>query len=102
MQDVRRRAEGKPGNAGLIVLCSFVSTNAPSPEVQAIVARHAEWVREGWQGRSWGGKPFEEAFAYLGEMYVSDERFRAGYDIHGAGTTEFARDAMAVYGRAHS
>ncbi|MFJ9371605.1 TipAS antibiotic-recognition domain-containing protein [Nocardia sp. NPDC101769] len=73
-----------------------------SPEVQAIVARHAEWVREGWQGRSWGGKPFEEAFAYLGEMYVSDDRFRASYDIHGVGTTEFARDAMAVYGRAHS
>jgi DNA-binding transcriptional MerR regulator len=72
-----------------------------SPEVQAIVARHAEWVREGWQGRSWGGKPFEEAFAHLGEMYVADDRFRANYDVHGTGTTEFARDAMAVYGRAH-
>jgi DNA-binding transcriptional MerR regulator len=72
-----------------------------SPEVQAIVARHADWVREAWQGRSPGGNPFAEAFANLGEMYVSDDRFRAGYDIHGAGTTEFARDAMAVYGKAH-
>lgn len=70
-----------------------------STEVRAIVVRDADWVAEGWQGRRWGGKPFEGAFAALGEMYVADDRFRAGYDIHGPGTTEFVRDAMAAYAR---
>lgn len=29
----------------------------------------------------------------LGEMYVSDERFRANYDVHAPGLSEFIRDA---------
>lgn len=64
-----------------------------STEVQAIVARHYEWIAQGWQGR----RPDAQAFAGLGEMYVADERFAANYEVHGAGTTEFVRDAMRVY-----
>lgn len=30
----------------------------------------------------------------LGEMYVSDERFRANYDVHAPGLAEFTRDAI--------
>ncbi|MGQ4598779.1 TipAS antibiotic-recognition domain-containing protein [Nocardia sp. R6R-6] len=62
-------------------------------EVQAIVQRHYEWIGIGWQGR-----PVQkEAFVNLGEMYVADPRFAANYDVHGAGTAEFLRDAMQVY-----
>ncbi|WP_040787813.1 MerR family transcriptional regulator [Nocardia paucivorans] len=64
-----------------------------SAEAQAIAARHYEWVAQGWQGR----RPDAQAFAGLGEMYVADERFAANYEVHGAGTAEFVRDAMRVY-----
>ncbi|MFG1790891.1 MerR family transcriptional regulator [Nocardia sp. NPDC049149] len=67
-----------------------------SAEVQAVVARHHAWIGEGWQGR----EVVKEAFIGLGEMYVADDRFRANYDVHGAGTTEFVRDAMKVYAEA--
>ncbi|MEU4314811.1 TipAS antibiotic-recognition domain-containing protein [Nocardia sp. NPDC024068] len=63
------------------------------PEVQAITARHYEWVTGGWQGR----RPDAHYFAGLGEMYVADERFGANYDAHGTGTAEFVRDAMRIY-----
>ncbi|HZG96141.1 MAG TPA: MerR family transcriptional regulator [Mycobacteriales bacterium] len=64
-----------------------------SEQVQAIAARHYEWVAIGWQGR----RPTREAFAGLGEMYVADPRFAANYDRHAAGGAEFVRDAMQVY-----
>ncbi|WP_307588456.1 TipAS antibiotic-recognition domain-containing protein [Nocardia arizonensis] len=68
-----------------------------SAEVQAVVARHKEWVGIGWQGREVG----REAFIGLGEMYVADPRFGANYDVHGAGTAEFVRDAMRIYAEAN-
>ncbi|MEU2090453.1 MerR family transcriptional regulator [Nocardia beijingensis] len=62
-------------------------------EVQAVVQRHYEWIGVGWQGRP----VVKEAFVNLGEMYVADARFAQNYDVHGAGTAEFVRDAMKVY-----
>jgi DNA-binding transcriptional MerR regulator len=62
-------------------------------DVQAITARHYEWVAIGWQGR----RPSADAFAGLGEMYVADPRFAANYDRHAAGGAAFVRDAMKVY-----
>ncbi|PTR22487.1 DNA-binding transcriptional MerR regulator [Rhodococcus sp. OK519] len=61
-----------------------------APEVREITRRHYEWVVAGWQGR----RPGADAFAGLGEMYVSDPRFAQNYDRHGEGTAEFVRDAM--------
>ncbi|MCX5042251.1 TipAS antibiotic-recognition domain-containing protein [Aldersonia sp. NBC_00410] len=99
-----------------------------SAEVLAIAARHYDWIAIGWQGRkpttgaepaerpiSTGAEPAERpisagaepaerpisaaAFTGLGEMYVADPRFRQNYDVHGAGTAEFVRDAMEAYVR---
>ena len=75
---------GKAKEAGLSV---------ESDEVQAIAKRHYDWIVVAWQGR----KPTAEAFTGLGEMYVADDRFRVNYDVHGAETAEFVRDAMVVY-----
>ncbi|WP_216910964.1 MerR family transcriptional regulator [Nocardia noduli] len=68
-----------------------------SAEVQAIVARHREWIGVGWQGRA----VEKQAFVGLGEMYVADPRFGRNYDVHGAGTVEFVRDAMTIYAEAN-
>ncbi|WP_433600567.1 MerR family transcriptional regulator [Nocardia sp. CA-135953] len=67
-----------------------------SDEVQAIVARHHDWIGVGSQRR-----PSYEYFTGLGEMYVADPRFAANYDVHGDGTTEFVRDAMKAYAEAN-
>ncbi|WP_433197462.1 MerR family transcriptional regulator [Nocardia sp. CA-107356] len=67
-----------------------------SDEVQAIVARHYDYVGVGSQGR-----PSFEYFTGLGEMYVADPRFAANYDVHGEGTSEFVRDAMNAYAEAN-
>jgi DNA-binding transcriptional MerR regulator len=67
--------------------------DAGSDEVQAIAARHYEWVAVGWQGP----RPAAEAFIGLGEMYAEDPRFAVNYDRHAAGGAEFVRDAMKVY-----
>lgn len=64
-----------------------------SPEVQEITRRHYAWVAAGWQG----SRPTADAFAGLGEMYVSDPRFARNYDRHGQGTAEFVRDAMLAF-----
>jgi len=67
------------------------------PQVQAITARHYDWVAAGWQGK----QPTAEAFTGLGEMYVADPRFAQNYDRHGDGTAAFVRDAMARYAEAN-
>jgi MerR family transcriptional regulator, thiopeptide resistance regulator len=64
-----------------------------SDEVQAIAARHYEWITIGWQGR----RPSPEEFTGLGDMYVTDPRFARNYDQHGEGSSGFVRDAMAEY-----
>ncbi|MEV6274654.1 TipAS antibiotic-recognition domain-containing protein [Nocardia sp. NPDC051832] len=69
-----------------------------SAEVLAISARHRAWMSNGRGGKHF---PLEE-FACIGEMYVSDDRFRANYDVHGAGTAEFVRDAMKAYAQSQA
>ncbi|MFI1014735.1 MerR family transcriptional regulator [Streptomyces sp. NPDC020965] len=64
---------------------------ADSDEVQRIAGRQYAWL-------SVMDAPSKSHFIGLGEMYVADERFRAVYDRHGAGTAEFVRDAMRSYG----
>jgi MerR family transcriptional regulator, thiopeptide resistance regulator len=61
-----------------------------SADVQAITGRHVEWL-------SITTTPTREYLIGLGDMYVSDSRFTANYDQHGAGTAVLVRDAMRVY-----
>lgn len=61
-----------------------------APAVQDAVAAHHAWVSRFWV-------PGREAYAGLGEMYVSDARFTATIDGYADGLTPYLRDAMAVY-----
>lgn len=63
-----------------------------SNEAQAAVKEIRQYITEHYY------KCTNEIFAGLGEMYVADERFRKNIDkAGGAGTAEFARDAIRVY-----
>lgn len=64
---------------------------ADSAEVQAITARHCEWLALA------AGPPSREYFKNLGQMYVDDPRFGQNYDKHDEGTVGLVRDAMALY-----
>jgi MerR family transcriptional regulator, thiopeptide resistance regulator len=61
-----------------------------SEEVQAITRRHVEWL-------AITTAPRKDYLLGLGEMYVTDPRFRANYDQHGVGTANLVRDALQVY-----
>lgn len=63
-----------------------------SNEVQAAVKKIQQYITEHFY------KCTDEIFAGLGEMYVADERFKKNIDkAGGAGTAEFARDAIHIY-----
>ena len=49
-----------------------------------------------WLGYSWNFYS-KEAHRNLGEMYVSDERFKKYYDDNKEGMSEFFRDALNIY-----
>ena len=61
-----------------------------SEEAQAVTRRHVEWL-----GAT--VTPSRDYLLGLGELYVTDPRFRENYDRHASGTTAFVREAMAVY-----
>lgn len=62
-----------------------------SPEVQQIAARHAAWIRVGWQGRPVSA----DALRGLAQMYVADERFAANYG--GVEGSEYVRAGLEAY-----
>ena len=63
-------------------------------QVQDAIAEHYGWVSAFWT-------PSRQAYIGLGEMYVSDERFRANYDKYAPGLAVFLRDAMAIWAKAN-
>ena len=63
-----------------------------STEAQTAVAAIRQYISDHYYDCT------DEIFAGLGEMYVADERFKANIDAAGgAGTAEFARDAIRVW-----
>ena len=63
-----------------------------SNEAQTVVADIQRYITEHYYTCT------DEVFAGLGEMYVTDDRFRQNIDKAGGdGTAEFARDAIRIY-----
>lgn len=62
-----------------------------SGEAQELVKRLQNHITENYYTCT------RDILAGLGQMYVSDERFRTNIDRHGTGTAAFIRDAIGVY-----
>ena len=76
----------------LSTLAEAVKTGDPgSPLAQEVCELHKTWLGFSWKEYSGA------AHLGLGEMYVSDERFRAYYDKAVPGGAEFLRDALKIY-----
>ena len=86
-------------NEGLMAIfaefaeCKDRGASADSAEAQALVAKLQAYITENYYTCT------DEILAGLGKMYVADERFKKNIDKYGAGTAEFAAEAIAVYCR---
>ena len=71
--------------------CKASGASADSAEAQALVAKLQAHITANYYTCT------DEIIAGLGKMYVADERFKENIDKYGAGTAEFASEAIAVF-----
>ncbi len=71
--------------------CKAAGKTADSAAAQALVGRLQEYITAHFYTCT------NEVLAGLGQMYVGDERFRANIDSYGAGTAEYAAEAIKIY-----
>ena len=93
----RRTLKGRVAQLGADWIAAAQSGIAPDfDEAQALARRHADWLAgiPGTPGHGTGA-PAKEYLLGLGEMYVADPRFAAGYGGEQGAT--FVRDALRVY-----
>lgn len=74
-------------------MCKGSGVSADSAEAQALVVKLQAHITANYYTCT------DEILAGLGKMYVADERFKKKIDKYGAGTAEFASDAIEVYCR---
>lgn len=71
-----------------------IETGDPAGKVsQEVCDLHRQWICMFWKD----GMYSKEAHKALGEMYVSDERFKAFYDRINEGAAEFLNKALKIY-----
>jgi hypothetical protein len=73
--------------------CKANGASADSAEAQALVAMLQTHITANYYTCT------DEILAGLGQMYVTDERFKNNIDKYGEGTAEFATEAIATYSR---
>ena len=71
--------------------CKDSGASADSAEAQALVAKLQAHITENYYTCT------NEILAGLGQMYVTDKRFKKNIDKYGEGTAAFAANAIAVY-----
>ena len=89
-------AEAKDGLMAIFAefaVCKQSGADADSNEAQALVAKLQAHITANYYTCT------DEILAGLGQMYVTDERFKKNIDKYGEGTAEFAAEAIAVYCR---
>lgn len=72
-------------------LAAHRGQDVSAPEVQSLIAEWQLFISQKFYHCT------DELLRGLGEMYVADERFMKNIDVHGAGTAQFMRDAIAYY-----
>ena len=84
-------------NEGLMAIfaefavCKDSGASADSAEAQVLVTKLQAHISANYYTCT------DEILAWLGKMYVADERFKKNIDKNSDGTAEFAADAIATY-----
>ena len=71
--------------------CRASGASVDSVETQELVAKLQAHITENYYTCT------DEILAGLGQMYVSDERFKKNIDKYGDGTADFVADAIVAY-----
>lgn len=71
--------------------CKKEGKSPESEAAQLLVEKWQNFITENYYACT------KDILAGLGEMYVSDERFKTNIDKHGEGTAQFMSDAIKVY-----
>ena len=66
-------------------------TEPSSNDAQALVKKLQDYITENYYTCT------DEILVGLGQMYVTDERFKSNIDKYAAGTAEYASKAIAIY-----
>lgn len=90
-QDQNDLAAGMEQIMEAFAACMKNGEVAVSAEAQALVRRLQSYITAHCYNCT------NQILAGLGQMYVSDERFRQNIDKHGEGTAAFIRDAIEAY-----
>ena len=85
------RAAGMESVMGEFALCLKSGADPDSAEAQALVRKLQDYITENFYTCT------NPILAGLGQMYVTDERFKSNIDKHGCGTAEFISKAVEVY-----
>ena len=72
-------------------VCKDFGASPDSAEAQELIAKLQAHITVNYYTCT------EEILAGLGKMYVVDERFKKNIDNYGAGTVEFASNAIAIF-----
>ena len=72
-------------------VCRKSGAKSGSDDAQKLVKRLKEYISENFYSCT------DKILLYLGQMYVSDERFKSNIDKHGSGTAEFVFDAISSF-----
>ena len=78
---------------GEFAVCMKNGTAPDAEEAQSLVKKLQSHITENFY------RCTNEILAGLGQMYVADERFKNNIDKYGAGTAEFAAEAIETYCR---
>ncbi len=78
------------GGAIAAGLAKLMDRDPADPDVQALIARQHAWIENFFPASG-------EVFRGLGELYATNEEFRAFYDRFAPGLADFMREAMKYY-----
>lgn len=89
-QDRNVLAAGMESLLAEFAVCMKSGKSADSAEAQGLVQKLRSYITENCYCCT------DEILAGLGQMYVSDARFRRNIDRHGPGTAQFISEAVAA------
>ena len=90
MSKAQWQAIGAEGQQTTLRMAELMDRDPRDPEVQQTIARHHAWVENFYPCSA-------EVYRGLGQLYTSDDRFRAHYEDFGPNLADFMQAAMNYY-----
>lgn len=90
MSKAQWKAVGAQGDAVTLRMAELMGRDPGDPEVQQTIAGHHAWIENFYPCSA-------EVYRGLGELYTSDDRFRAHYEAYAPNLADFMQAAMTYY-----